>query len=222
MALPNRILPINWGMAGGGTPGVEVEVPRSAIQSVTLGVRFGTEHMAIGYIDEFSYNLTRESQTVYQIEPYPNNTFGTGWGALQESTFGQTQYWPGEPCEIIPGKQKEISITLNRYALYSSNLLAAMIRADLAGTEGDSSRDPNSNDPTLVNTYVALLQQVRPIDVFEIYISPTTGNIIFGRVFMECWITSIGEKIPTAAQNQAVLENGTIVATRIRPIKYYV
>lgn len=222
MALPNRILPINWGLAGGGVPGVETPVPRAAIQSITLGVRFGTEHMAIGYIQEFSYDLSRDMQTIHQIEPFPNNTFGTGWGTLTQQTFGQTNYWPGEACEVIPGKQKEISVTLNRYALYSSNLLAAMVRADLAGTEEDSSRDPNSNDPTLVNTYVSLLQQVRPIDIFEVYYSPTTGQIIYGRVFFECWIQSIGERIPTADRNEAILENGKVVATRIRPIKYYV
>lgn len=212
MALTNRVLPIS-------NKNANASIPKAAIQSITMAIRVGSGKFAIGYVNEFGWDATRDVKSVHQIEPYPDGTFDNQ--ANLANTFGSTAYWPGEPVEVIPGKIDVVTITLKRYVLYTSNLLAACMRLEAAGTEEASSTKPvlNSavNDITAVNQYVSLIQQVRPIELYQMYISPTTGQVVFGRKFEECWFTKIAETIPTGENNEAILEDGELKCARIRP-----
>lgn len=215
MADANRILPLNNANA-------EVSIPKAAIQSITMAIRVGPNKYAVGYVYEFGWDATRDVKALHQMEPYPDGTFDSG-KTLGDTDFLTSSYWPGEPVEVVPGKIDVITLTLKRYALYTSNLLAALMRLNAAGTE-DSSVLPTTNDvvndTTIPNHYVTLIQQVRPVEIYQMYISPTDGKIVFGRKFEECWFTKIGETIPNADTNEAILEEGELKASRIRP--YYI
>lgn len=221
-----RILPINWN-TGANAKIREEEVvdkpkpPKAAIQSITLAIRVGqTKQYALGYIQAFNWSMTREAQPIHQIEPYPDGTFGGG--SFETASFGSSYYWPGEPVEVIPGKVGGIDITLNKYAMYTLNLLRATLAADGAGTEHTLAQIPTLNadlhyNEAGQNEYVSLIQQVRPIYIYQSYINPLSGANAFGRVFEECWFTSLGEEIPEASQNGPIMESGRLTATRIRP-----
>lgn len=214
MALANRVLPINYAADANKLNGT---IPMTAIQSITMAIRVGPVQHAIGYIQEFSWTADRDVKMLHQIEPYPNGTFDAS--AQLAANFFESGYWPGEPVEGVPGKIDGIKVTLKRYALYSSNLLAALTRLCGAGTEDADIPQDNAavNNTEDVNKYVTLIQQVRPIDLYQMYISPVTGAIVFGRKFEECWFTSLGEEIPSAETNEPILENGELTAVRIRP-----
>ena len=221
MAIPSRILPINRAKAGGGWDESSGALPKAAIQSVTMSVRIGDNKYAIGYIQKFSWKMSRENQTLHQIEAYPNGTFGGGgeWGS---KGFNDSSYFPGEAIEVVPGKQPAIDVTLGRYALYTSNLLSSVLRSDGAGTE-DAAGVATNADINIKSgniAYISMLQQVRPVDIYQIYYSPVDGTPIFGRLFEECWFKDYGETIPEAAKNEAILEDATLTATRIRPLQY--
>ncbi len=217
----SRIFPMNWATGGGGKVLDTDAVPKAAMQSMTMAGRFGDgKQFAIGYIQQFRWTMTRDVEVIHQIEAYPNGTFESATN-LATAKFGQTFYWPGEPIEAIPGKVGGVDITLSRYALYSSNLLRSLMTIDGAGTE-DAVAIQNNNQiqytGPLQNPYVSLIQQVRPVYIYQQFLAPTTGSIVFGRVFEECWFRDIGEEIPTAERNGPILENGTMIATRVRPI----
>jgi len=217
----SRIFPLNWATGAGGRVQDTDRIPKAAIQSITMAVRFGDgKQFAIGYIHEFNWSMRRDAQVLHQIEPYPNGTFENATN-LATAKFGETFYWPGEPIEVIPGKVGGIDITLNKYALYTSNLLRSLLSIDGAGTEHTTGIQNNSDihyTGDLQNEYVSLIQQVRPVYIYQQFISPTTGQVIFGRVFEECWFTDIGEEIPQAPQNGPILERGKLMATRLRPV----
>ena len=226
MAYASRILPINRAKGGGGWDESSGQLPKAAIQSITMSVRFGEQKYAIGYIQQFKWSISRDNAVLHQIEAYPNGTFGEGgtWGSVGFSGTNQASYWPGEAVEVVPGKQPGIDITLNRYALYTSNALSAIVRSDNAGTEEDTpiatNADINITGATGYLQYVSLLQQVRPVDIHQIYYSPVDGKPIFGRRFEECWFKTYGEEIPDADKNGPILENAVLTATRIRPLHY--
>ncbi len=217
-----RVLPINRAKGTGGYNEGDL-YPRAAQQSVTMGIRVANTQYAIGYVQEFNWSMDRDNKVLHQIEPFPNGTFGAG---SFDVNFPDANYWPGEPIEIVPGKVGGIKIVLKRYALYTSNLLASVFRVqekvdgapvgniveDVAGMT-----DPVNMNGTSPNNYVSLIQQVRPVDIYQIYYSPYDGTMIFGRKFEECWFTSIGEDAGTAEDNVPILDNGELIATRVRP-----
>jgi len=215
MANANRVLPINYATTKSNLEG---SIPKVAIQSITMAIRIGDQQFAIGYIQEFGWSADRDVKTLHQIEPYPDGTFNNQ-ATLGGVDFHQSSYWPGEPVEGVPGKIDGIKITLKRYALYTSNLLAALTRISGAGNYDADPVATNAevNDVVNVNRYVSLIQQVRPFDIYQMYISPVTGAPVFGRKFEECWFTTMGEEIPTAETNEPILENGELTAVRLRP-----
>lgn len=218
----SRIFPLNWATGAGNTrdDADTAAIPKAAIQSITMAVRVGWgQEYAIGYIQEFNWSMRREAQVLHQIEPYPNGTFGDVV-SLATAKFGQTYYWPGEPIETIPGKVGGVEVTLNKYALYSCNLLRSLLVCDAAGTEHATLPTNNSEihySGSGQNEYVSLIQQVRPVFIYQYFISPNTGEKIFGRVFEEGWFTDIGEEIPQADRNGPILERGRLLVTRLRP-----
>ena len=215
MAIASRVLPINYAASRSNLEGT---IPKTAIQSITMAIRVGPNQMAIGYIQEFSWSADRDVKMLHQIEPYPNGTFNNQ-AKLGDVEFHQSLYWPGEPVEGVPGKIDGISLTIKRYALYTSNLLAALSRIGGAGNYDSDIPVTNDvvNNTQDVNKYVSLIQQVRPLDIYQMYVSPVTGQIIFGRIFEECWFSSLGEEIPTAETNEPIMENGEMKAVRVRP-----
>jgi len=215
MTVANRILPLNYATTRENAAGA---VPKVAIQSITMAIRVGPKQFAIGYVQEFNWSTDRDVKMLHQLEPYPNGTFNSD-ATFDGADFFNSSYWPGEPIEGVPGKIDGIKVTLKRYALYSSNLLAAISRLCGAGTEDENIPTNNDavNDVTQLNKYVTLIQQVRPIDIYQMYINPASGAPIFGRKFEECWFTSLGETIPAAETSEPILEEGELTATRIRP-----
>jgi len=221
----SRVIPLNWA-TGAGLDTREYEQqgltapPPAAIQSMTMAIRTGKDkEYAIGYAYEFTWNMSRDSQVLHQLEPFPNGTFGAG---SFETPFQDSFYWPGEPVEVIPGKVDAVSLTLKKYAMYSNNLMRSLLVSDGAGTNHELGDIPNNNAGLHYtgagqNEYVSLVQQVRPVYIYQMYINPITGQSAYGRVFEECWFTSLGEDIPNADSNGPVLENGELRATRIRP-----
>lgn len=200
--------------------------PKAAIQSITMGIRVGELQYAIGYVQNFSFDMKREAKPIWQIEPYPNIMGDSeGHSGLHNSftnmTFNQsTKYWPGEAVEVIPGKMGPLELKLNRYSVYTANLMAAVMRSSGAGVYDAVARPPHvlEDDATASISYVSLLQQVRPFDIYQIFVSPITGNLLWGRKFGGCWFTAIGEKAPEADKNEPIMEEGTVQATYLRPI----
>ena len=199
--------------------------PHATIQSITMGIRIGTQKYAIGFVHKFTFDMKRDNKTIYQIEPYPDvlgdDAVPSGITSVFTSAeFNEdTTYWPGEPVEVIPGKMGVIEITLDRYSLYTANLLAAVLRATGGGVYDSTASPPHlqeSAEPVI--KYVNILQQVRPFDIYQIFVSPISGAVLWGRKFGGCWFSSVGETTPESDKNEPVLENGKVQATYIRPL----
>lgn len=230
MAIPSRIVPINYTskFKQGDDTANYTGIPDSVIQSISMGIRFSDKYYAIGYIQKFGWSSTRDAKELYQIEPFPNGTFDTGYTLDANSpSFLESDYWPGEVMEIVPSKLGAIDIDLGRYVLYRSNLLSILMQIERAGTDeteaslpGPAVTHPMDGNATITeyNKYVTLIQQVRPIQIYQIYINPITGKPIFGRHFVNCWLTNLGETIPEANANEPIMEDGKAKATRIRPL----
>ena len=214
----NRLLPLS-------NKNLNAVTPHSTIQSITMGIRIGDEKFAIGAIHKFSFKQDRATKSVYQIEPYSDilgdDTTAAGIASkFKPTTFDEhTTYWPGEAIEVIPGKMGEITLTLNRYSLYTANLMAAVTRASGSGVYDGTAVAPNllESAPTVIK-YVNILQQVRPFDIYQIFVSPITGAVLWGRKFGGCWFKSIGEEAPESDKNEPILENGEITCRNIRPL----
>ena len=214
----NRLLPLH-------NINEDAKVPHAAIQSITMGVRVGDQKYPIGYIHKFSFDMKRDNKTIYQIEPYPDVLGYPGDATGLSTTFSpidfdeNTAYFPGEAIEIIPGKMGVIEVTLDRYALYTGNLMSAMMRATGSGVYDVTDQAPNIDEAEDdIIKYVNILQQVRPFEIYQIFVSPITGGVLWGRKFGGCWFTSIGETSPESDKNEPILENGKIQATFVRPL----
>lgn len=201
------------------------KTPHSAIQSITMGIRIGNDKYAIGYIHQFKFDMKRDNKPIWQIEPYPDVRGDDSGAASIKNTYTarnfdeNTSYWPGEIIEVIPGKMGPIEITLSRYALYTANLMAAVTRATGSGVYNSTPVAPNlmeSDNPII--KYVNILQQVRPFDIYQIFVSPLTGGVLWGRKFGGCWFNTIGETVPDSDKNEPILEEGKVNATYIRPL----
>lgn len=214
----NRLLPLH-------NVNEDAVVPHSSIQSITMGVRVGEQKYPIGYVHKFSFDMKRDNKTIYQIEPYPDVLGYPGNATGLATTFSpaefneNTEYWPGEAIEIVPGKMGVIEVTLDRYALYTGNLMSAMMRATGSGVYDTEDTTPNIDESAdEIIKYVNILQQVRPFEIYQIFVSPITGGVLWGRKFGGCWFTSIGEVSPESDKNEPILENGKIQATFVRPL----
>jgi hypothetical protein len=114
-----------------------------------MGIRIGTQKYAIGYIHKFSFDMKRGVKPIWQIEPYMDvlGTETTPSGIKKE--FGtisfdeNTKYFPGEAIEVIPGKMEPLTLKLDRYALYTGNLMSAVLRATGGGVYDSVDTYPN-------------------------------------------------------------------------------
>lgn len=204
----------------------DVNTPHNAIQSITMGIRVGVNKYAIGYIHSFQFDMKRDAKPIWQVEPYPDilgdDTAASGIpvGTFANRVFDEnTSYWPGEAIEVIPGKMGQLELTIDRYSVYTANLMAAMARATGSGVYDSTPQAPHvQQDSQWSINYVSILQQVRPFDIYQIFVSPVTGTVTWGRKFGGCWFSSIGEKTPESDKNDPILENAKVVATYIRPL----
>ena len=208
------------------------KTPHSTIQSITMGIRIGSKQYAIGMIHKFSFKQSRDAKQIYQIEPYmdvigdsPSNAPGAGLkGSFSDTVFDETtKYFPGEAIEVIPGKQGAIELTLDRYSLYTSNMIAAVMRATGGGVYGEGALiggiAPNlDTTETTIIKYVNILQQVRPFDLYQIFVSPLSGGVLWGRKFGGCWFKDVGEESPDSDKNEPIMEKATMLCTYIRPL----
>lgn len=214
----NRLLPLH-------NLNESATTPHASIQSITMGIRIGDQKYAIGYVHKFTFEMRRENKTIYQIEPYPDvrgdDTVASGiLSTFTSREFDEnTSYWPGEPIEVVPGKMGQITVNLHRYALYTANLMAAVARATGSGVYNQVSQPPNLQESAAsVIKYVNILQQVRPFDIYQIFVSPLTGAVLWGRKFGGCWFSRVGETVPDSDRNEPILEEGEVHATYIRPL----
>lgn len=159
----------------------------SALPVLTLGVRASDGDTPIGYVKSITRTHTRKVEPVLQLEPYVNGTFGSGSNA--SATFkaaGElhqtSSYFPGERIEVVPGPITDEKIQLKRTVLYTSNLIEALMRVHF----GESGENVNKG-----MSIVSLVQQTRPFDVFEIYVSPIDGKVIWGIKYNQCFATDM-------------------------------
>jgi len=196
------VLPVN--------PSKTENLLTSALHILTIGVRVGEEQKAIGYVSKIDRKHSRNVTRLHQLEPFANGTFAN---SLQESKFGEeatlvyptSEYFPGEAIEVVPGILNEETVSLTRYILYTSTLFEAFVRAN-------SRKDVNDTSLRLVS----LLEQVKPVELFEFWLSPINGNIIYGIHYIDCWFTEMGHTVEIGRES-VVAEDGTLAVTKTRP-----
>lgn len=189
--------------------------PGIALPSISLAMRFGPTNKAIGYINQFARTHTRSLVHLKQLEPYPNGTFSSAASSMNFNTdYGTSQYFPGETVEVVPGPLGDESITLQRYALYTSMLFEAVVRADGADIARTDYTTKNIND-IASGRLVSLLQQTKACLVLEIYVSPIDGSTIYGVQYIDCWFSDMGRTV--AQGTNFIQESGKLEVTRTRP-----
>lgn len=182
-----------------------------ALPVITLAVRTGSGQTAIGYISELNRTHTRDVTRLYQLEPYTGNN---DYKTLRET---HNTYFPGEAVEVVPGRVSDETLELTRYALYTSTLFEAFMRANGSGDNNDKDiKDVNATGSQNEFRYVNTLQQVRPVNVYEYYISPVSKNILWGIVYYDCWFTNMGRRVGVTGDT-VISEQATLQVTRTRP-----
>jgi hypothetical protein len=183
---------------------------KNALLVITMGVRVGDQVKTVGYIQELDRVHTRKNTHIKQLEPYVNGTFGGNSGDID---FNKSEYFPGETVEVAPGPLDEETVKITRTTLVTSTMFEAFMRAGGGGSLQDGAVS-DVNDVTQTNRYVSLLQQVRPIDIYEMYISPIDKTVIWGLKYEDCWFRDMAR---TVKINEAVIiENATLDVTRTR------
>ena len=188
---------------------------KNAVLVTTMGVRIGDQLKSVGYINSFDRTHARKNSHLKQLEPYVNGTFG---GSAAEIDFNKSNYFPGETVEVAPGPLDDESLKLDRYTLYTSTLFEAFMRAGGGGTLQDGKADANINNAQQTSRYVNLLQQIMPIDIYEVYISPIDKTIIWGIKYEDCWFKDMGRSVKAGGEAM-INEGATLDVTRTR--QYY-
>lgn len=200
----NRTLPINSQTAQNNSQLTK------ALTVITMGIRIGDQNKTVGYIQELDRTHSRTNTHLKQIEPFPNGTFGGKSGAMD---FNNSSYFPGETVEVVPGILGEEMIKINRVALLTSTMFEAFMRAGGGGTKEDGTPS-NVNNVEQTSRYVSLLQQIRPIDVFELYISPIDYTVVWGIKYEECWFKSMNRTV--RVNDSSIIETADLDVTRTR------
>jgi len=185
---------------------------KKAVLVTTMGIRVGDQLKSIGYINSFSRTHSRQNFHMKQLEPYVNGTFG---GSAAEIDFNKSDYFPGETVEVAPGVLADEAIAIERYTLYTSTMFEAFMRAGGGGTIQDGIGDSNINNAEQVTRYVNLLQQIKPIDVYEVYISPIDKKVIWGIMYLDCWFKDMGRNVKVGTDN-IINETASLDVTKTR------
>jgi len=187
---------------------------RSALPVLSLGIRTGAGDTPLGYTQSIARTHTRKVEAVYQLEPYADGTFKEQDASLNAGVNANIQdalYWPGERIEVVPGPITDEKVKLGRTALYSSSLFEALMRANIG-----PSQKANINDNTggVANHFVTALQQVRPFQIYEIYVSPLNGDIFWGIKYVDCFATAIPRSVKR--DDTTIMEEIDFEVTRSR------
>ncbi len=184
-----------------------------ALPVITLAIRGGLMgDKVIGYVTGITRTHTRTVERLHQLEP-----FSTEAGGFQTLAKTGNDYFPGEAIELVPGILGEETVALTRYALYTSTLFEAFMRAGGAG-DANNQTPVDVNNPELESRYTSLLQQVRPVNVYEYYVSPITKKVLWGIIYYDGWFTDMGRRI-TVGTDTVIMEEATIAITRSRPFE---
>lgn len=167
----DNILPL------GNIPSAEAnDLLTSALPVLTLGIRGRDGDTPIGYAQSIDRTHTRKVEAILQLEPYVDGTFASG--SNSSPTFkaaGQlhqiSSYYPGERVEVVPGPITDEKVKLSRTVLYTSTLMEALMRIHFGTKEEGVNKGQH---------IVSLVQQTRPFTIFEIYVSPLDGKVIWG------------------------------------------
>lgn len=234
--MANQVLPVSSSRPDQfGNPNQNsftAERPNGVMNILQASVRLGNTGpaMAIGLVQKMEWSIKRKTKEVYQLEAIPNVLFGapgtydlTAPGQLERSEL----YYPGEPIEIVPGVQEPIELTLDRAVMNSGTgleaLLAAGDAASYAPYNGGAGYPPYVDQPGFATTVagdpargINPLQQVRPLALYSLIFSPTTGRVIYGIKFIDTWIEEIGGWTLEANGEGPIIESIKMRCPRIR------
>jgi len=182
---------------------------KNALLVITMGVRVGDQIKTVGYISELQRTHSRTNTHLKQLEPYVNGTFGGN----SNVDFRTSNYFPGETVEVAPGPLADETIKITRYALYTATLFEAFMRAGGGGILQDT-QIQDVNNVSQISRYVNLLQQIRPIDVYEVYISPFDHTVIWGIKYEDCWFKDMGRNVKVT--DAVINEDATLDVARTR------
>jgi hypothetical protein len=236
--MPNQVLPVSSSRrAPDGQPeqaNFTAPRPNGVINILQASVRLGNKgpSMAVGLVQKLEWSIKRKTKEVYQLEALPNVIFGIPRTPSSDLTvIGQYEragdYYPGEPIEIVPGVQEPIELTLERAVMNSGTGLEALLAtgdaAEYAPYNAGVGYEPfiaqsafattESGDPA---RGINPLQQVRPLALYSLIFSPTTGEIIYGIKFIDTWIEEISGWNLEAAGDGPIIESIKMRCPRIR------
>jgi len=181
----------------------------NALHILTIGVRVGEQQKAIGYVTRIERTHARTNTHLKQLEPFPNGTFASGldsnFGGDVFEKYPKSMYFPGETVEVAPGILEDETVRIARYVLYTSTLFEAFVRANMGQEVNDTSV-----------RLVSLLQQVKPVELFEFWLSPYDGKILYGIHYQECWFRNMGHTVETG-RDAVISEDAELDVTRTRP-----
>jgi hypothetical protein len=204
----DNILPI------GNIPSAESnDLLTSALPVLTLGIRSSDGDTPIGYCEGITRTHTRKVEPVLQLEPYVDGTFSNGSNASatfkEQGQIHQTStYYPGERVEVVPGPITDEKVQLSRTVLYTSTMIEALMRTHF----GEAGEGVNKGQDI-----VSLVQQTRPFTIFEIYVSPLDGKIIWGIKYNNCFATNMPRTVKI--EDTKIMEEIEFEVTNCR---YYV
>lgn len=234
--MPNQVLPVSSSRPDHlGNPfqdNFRAEYPNGVMNILQASVRLGntSPSMAVGLVQKIEWSIKRKTKEVYQVEAIPNVVFGipgpydlTEPGQLERSE----KYYPGEPIEIVPGVQEPIELTLERAVMNSGTGLEALLAtgdaASYAPYNGGAGYPPFVDGPGFATTPsgdpargINPLQQVRPLALYSLIFSPTTGRVIYGIKFIDTWIESVDGWSLEASGEGPIIESIKMRCPRIR------
>lgn len=140
--MANQVTPVSRSTRSrDNLPSFQSPVPDTAVSILSLSVRSGLNKSPIGLVQSISFNLTRNTETYYEIVPYAPQDFGSLTALFNDSSFNDSLAYDGEPTLLIPGVAQEISVTVKRPMIYSSNILESIFKTSGAGEFTTSEMD---------------------------------------------------------------------------------
>jgi len=231
--MANQVLPVSSSRpAPNGAPFQDDYThitPNGVMNILQSSVRLGNTgpSQAVGLVQKIEWSMSRNTKEIYQIEAMPDMLFGEHIDVdiTQPGRYSVSElYYPGEPVEIVPGVMNPIELTLDRAVMNSGTGLEALL---LAGDAAEYQEYNNGTGyaPFITNSTdlngnptrgITPLQQVRPFNLFSLFYSPTTGDVIYGLKFVDNWIEDISGWNIEAAGDAAIIESVKMKAPKVR------
>lgn len=125
------------------------------------------------------------------------NTIGliNGWTPAQSRTvtpiFELDIDNSGDPVECMPGNMSGMTVSINRYDIYTQRMEEAFGTTDLT----------------------MLSRQGQPFEVFEIWVSPGNSEEVDRFIYSGCWFTSLGRQL-RSDDTRLVNVNASLIYTK--------